>query len=155
MERARSAPGRAAECCGVGAGAWGAAAVPVPVPAPRGLFGLLPARWLAGLHSSGGAGRHTAGASLAVLRGRGSLSVFLLLLLHLLDDFPDLALCSLGREREAGVRMRFGGGMGTAAQPRASEMSTRSPEQLEGTLRSLLGRAGAPTPEPLPARGSQ
>lgn len=99
MERARSAPGRAAECCGVVAGAWGAAAVPVPVPAPRGLFGLLPARWVAGLHSSGGAGRHTAGASLAVLRGRGSLSVFLLLLLHLLDDFPDLALCSLaGKE---------------------------------------------------------
>lgn len=41
----------------------------------------------------------TAGASLAVLRGRGSLSVFLLLLLHLLYDFPDLALCSLtGKE---------------------------------------------------------
>lgn len=41
----------------------------------------------------------TVGASLAVLRGRGSLSMFLLLLLHLLYDFPDLALCSLtGKE---------------------------------------------------------
>lgn len=40
-----------------------------------------------------------AGASLAVLRGRGSLSVFVLLLLHLLHDFPDLALGSLtGKE---------------------------------------------------------
>lgn len=42
------------------------------------------------------------GASLAVLRGRGSLSVFVLLLLHLLHDFPDLALGSLGGTRNGG-----------------------------------------------------
>lgn len=50
----------------------------------------------AGLHIHRVVLAGTAGASLAVLRGRGSLSVFLLLLLHLLYDFPDLALCSLG-----------------------------------------------------------
>lgn len=56
-----------------------------------------------GLHSSGSAG---GGASLAaVLRGRGSLSVFVLLLLHLLHDFPDLALGSLGRGQDMGVGM--------------------------------------------------
>lgn len=69
-----------------------------------GVFGLLPCPAL-GLHSWGGAG-----ASLAVLlRGRGSLSVFLLLLLHLLDDFPDLALCSLERGEK---KQEFWGGGG-------------------------------------------
>lgn len=61
-----------------------------------GLFGLSPAL----LGSGGGSGGYIrravlAGASLAVLRGHGSLSVFVLLLLHLLHDFPDLALGSL------------------------------------------------------------
>lgn len=74
-------------------------AVPTPSLCPGVLFGCsLPV--LAGVHSSA----RWEGASLAVLRGRGSLSVFLLLLLHLLDDFPDLALCSLERKREAAVR---------------------------------------------------
>lgn len=66
-----------------------------------GLFGLSPAL----LGSGGGSGGYIrravlAGASLAVLRGRGSLSVFVLLLLHLLHDFPDLALGSLGGRQE-------------------------------------------------------
>lgn len=42
--------------------------------------------------------RAGAGASLAAREGGGSLSVFLLLPLHLLYDFPDLALCSLAGE---------------------------------------------------------
>ena len=72
----------------------------------RMVFGLLPI-WLAvfGLILSG-VGRVTfircllvpVGASLAALWG-DSLRIFLLLLLHLLHNFPDLALCSLtGRE---------------------------------------------------------
>lgn len=68
------------------------------LPRSSGVFGLSPA-----LRGSGSGGRGyirravLAGASLAaVLRGRGSLSVFVLLLLHLLHDFPDLALGGLG-----------------------------------------------------------
>lgn len=71
-------------------------------PGGSGLFGCALPCWAGGagrgLHSSGGA----AGASLAVLRGRGSLSVFVLLLLHLLHDFPDLALRRLGEGEKRG-----------------------------------------------------
>lgn len=68
-----------------------------------GVFGLSPA--LLGAGAGGGYIRRAvlAGASLAVLRGRGSLSVFVLLLLHLLHDFPDLALGSLRGARNEGL----------------------------------------------------
>lgn len=76
-------------------GLGGSLVCPLPCWAPA----------VTGLHSSGSAG---GGASLAAVlrgRGRGSLSVFVLLLLHLLHDFPDLALGSLGRGQEMGVGM--------------------------------------------------
>ena len=97
----------------------------------RMVFGLLPI-WLAvfGLILSG-VGRATfircllvpVGASLAALWG-DSLRIFLLLLLHLLYNFPDLALCSLqqGRGRGWGEkrnpvlrtgRGEWGSGLGT------------------------------------------
>lgn len=82
----------------------------------RMVFGLLPI-WLAvfGLILSG-VGRATfircllvpVGASLAALWG-DSLRIFLLLLLHLLYNFPDLALCSLQQGR--------GGGWGEERNP--------------------------------------
>ena len=82
----------------------------------RMVFGLLPI-WLAvfGLILSG-VGRVTfircllvpVGASLAALWG-DSLRIFLLLLLHLLYNFPDLALCSLQQGR--------GGGWGEKRNP--------------------------------------
>lgn len=72
----------------------------------RMVFGLLPICWLFGLICQVLGGLHSSvvcwrlGASLAALRG-DSLRVFLLLLFHLLDNFPDLALCSL-QQREGG-----------------------------------------------------
>jgi len=104
-----------------------------------GVFGLLP--WAAGgarrrrrqgyIHRAVLAG--TAGASLAVLRGWGSLSVLLLLLLHLLYDFPDLALCSLGGRGEARA-----GGQGRRRErlrpPPASHRA--SPSELLSTGRA-------------------
>lgn len=85
------------------------------------------------LHSSGGAGQQ-AGASLAVLRAWGTLSVFLLLQLHLLDDFPDLALCSLEREQqELEVRM------GTGPPPQAATAShCSSPSRLFNTAQAII-----------------
>lgn len=73
----------------------------------------------------------TAGASLAVLRGWGSLSVFLLLLLHLLYDFPDLALCSLGGR--GGARTRGQGG------------HRKQPEQLFPPSHNTASHRSAPS----------
>lgn len=110
-----------------------ALSIPLPVPSQhpgcrQGRFwggslvcspDLLGLRWRWGyIHRAVLAG--AALASLALLRGRGSLSnVFVLLLLHLLDDLPDLALCSLPGGARTRVRV------GTAS----GRVPTRTPAQ--------------------------
>lgn len=82
----------------------------------------------------------TVGASLAVLRGRGSLSMFLLLLLHLLYDFPDLALCSLGGrgEQEPGIRVGTASSLSSCSPPAATASHRSAPSKL-----LITGQAGS------------